>query len=77
MDGEKRLSNITMIEIVCFLMGKQKISTGKQQKTWRGKFSISNLAGETDFLSRSTFYVGGTMFQRGRYWGCLNTCNNR
>ena len=60
MDGEKRLSNITMIEIVCFLMGKQKFQRGNSRKhggesfqfqTWRGKqiFSAglpSTLAGQ-------------------------------
>ena len=50
------------------MKGKEKISTGKQQKHGGEAFNVQ-LGGETDLLSGSAFYVGGAMFQWGRYWG--------
>ena len=36
-----------------------------------GKVFNSKLGGETNLISESSFYLGGAMFQRGRYWGLL------
>ena len=57
-----------MIEIVQFLMGKQKFQWGDSRKHGGESFNFK-LGGETDFLSWSTSYAGGAMFQRGHYWG--------
>ena len=57
-----------MIDIVKFLKWKQTFQRGNN-RIMAGKAFDFNLGGETDLLSGSSFYAGGAMFQRGRYWG--------
>ena len=52
------------------------ILTGKQQfrlesnRNKAGRVFKLNLGGVTHLPGGSSFYLGGTAFQRGRYWGC-------
>ena len=74
-DGERKFSNITMIEIVYMLTGRQQFQRGNSRNMAR-KVVNSKLDGETNLFSGSSFYVGGAIFQRGRYQGCDNIMMN-
>ena len=58
-------------------MEHEKFLTGKENfqreatETKRGEWFKFKLGGETYIPGGSSFYLGGAVFQRGRYWGVL------
>ena len=71
MTGKENFLQSSVIELVKFLMEKRNISTGNN-KNKAGKVLKLKLSGKMNFLGGSSFYLGGAMFQQGRYWGGVN-----
>ena len=72
-DGERNFKAVVCDGTCIILVGKQTIQRGNKENKVGNGFKLK-LCGETNFLCNSSFYFGGAVFQRSRYWwGCALT----